>query len=214
MPAVKSATKNQGSPPIPYDYFAGLLGYLIPGLGQIYQGRVAKGLLFLVCIYGLFGYGLYLGQGRNVYISNPTGLPKVTLPVFGQQEDKGLVKALYYRPQYCGQFWTGMVAWPAIWQFSRPAGKQPVSEEGETKGVEIVNLRNFQRQPSEEDVNLLQSKGSKAWDLAWVFTVIAGVLNIMVIYDAVAGPALRFAENVDPLVGRTVSAMNASAGAI
>ena len=26
-------------------------------------------------------------------------------------------------------------------------------------------------------------------ELAWVFTVIAGVLNILVIYDAVAGPA-------------------------
>jgi hypothetical protein len=26
-------------------------------------------------------------------------------------------------------------------------------------------------------------------DLGWVYTVIAGVLNIMVIYDAFAGPA-------------------------
>src|SRR5438105_9940374 len=42
---------------------AGLLSYLIPGLGQIIQGRVGKGLLFLVCIYGLFFYGLYLGRG-------------------------------------------------------------------------------------------------------------------------------------------------------
>jgi hypothetical protein len=27
-------------------------------------------------------------------------------------------------------------------------------------------------------------------ELGWVYTVIAGVLNIMVIYDALAGPAL------------------------
>ena len=40
---------------------AALLSYLVPGLGQIYQGRVGKGVLFLVCIYTLFFYGLFLG---------------------------------------------------------------------------------------------------------------------------------------------------------
>ena len=42
---------------------AGILSYLVPGLGQIAQGRVGKGLLFLICIYTLFFYGLYLGSG-------------------------------------------------------------------------------------------------------------------------------------------------------
>ena len=42
---------------------AGLLSYLVPGLGQIVQGRVGKGLLFFVCIYSLFFYGMYLGSG-------------------------------------------------------------------------------------------------------------------------------------------------------
>ena len=35
----------------------------------------------------------------------------------------------------------------------------------------------------------LQRDGDKTWDLAWVYTVIASVLNVMVIYDAFAGPA-------------------------
>ena len=38
-------------------------------------------------------------------------------------------------------------------------------------------------------LNELQNEGDKTWDLGWVFTVIAGALNIMVIYDALAGPA-------------------------
>jgi hypothetical protein len=50
-------------------------------------------------------------------------------------------------------------------------------------------LRGFQRQPPEEVAEVLIQKNDKTWDLAWVFTVIAGVLNIMVIYDAYAGPA-------------------------
>ncbi len=35
----------------------------------------------------------------------------------------------------------------------------------------------------------MQTAGDKTWDLGWIYTVIAGVLNIMVIYDAIAGPA-------------------------
>src|SRR3954447_23222892 len=57
-PPAKSA-----APPRPLSPWAGLLSYLIPGLGQIVQGRVAKGVLFLVCIYTLFFYGMYLGSG-------------------------------------------------------------------------------------------------------------------------------------------------------
>ena len=41
---------------------AAFLSYLVPGLGQIYQGRIGKGILFFVCVYTLFFYGMYLGQ--------------------------------------------------------------------------------------------------------------------------------------------------------
>ena len=52
-------------------------------------------------------------------------------------------------------------------------------------------LRSFQRAPSEEELNDLQRNGNKRWDLGWVYTVIAGVLNLLVIYDAFAGPMFR-----------------------
>ena len=54
---------------------AGVLAWLIPGLGHFYQGRNAKGALFAICILGTFLYGLYLGGskevgwGRAVYFS-------------------------------------------------------------------------------------------------------------------------------------------------
>ena len=47
----------------------------------------------------------------------------------------------------------------------------------------------FQRTPREEDLNVINNTGDHLIDLGWVYTVIAGVLNIMVIYDAFAGPA-------------------------
>ena len=41
-----SPTNDPPLPPVKLDPLAALMSYLIPGLGQIYQGRIGKGLLF------------------------------------------------------------------------------------------------------------------------------------------------------------------------
>ena len=46
---------------------AAILGWLIPGLGHIYQGRTAKGVLFMVCILSTFFFGLFISNGKAVY---------------------------------------------------------------------------------------------------------------------------------------------------
>ena len=48
---------------------AAILGWLVPGLGHLYQRRTAKGVLFMVCILSTFFYGLFLSEGRAVYAS-------------------------------------------------------------------------------------------------------------------------------------------------
>ncbi len=48
---------------------AGLLAWLVPGLGHLYQGRTAKGILFMACILSTFFYGLAISHGRAVYAS-------------------------------------------------------------------------------------------------------------------------------------------------
>jgi len=169
----------------PTNPVAAVLSYLIPGLGQIYQGRLAKGVLFFLCVYALFFIGLYLGSGSvpikgevytvssNVYLpdtaekNNPFGLPR-------------LAANLYNRPQFAGQFWVGIAAWPAVWQYLN-------YDERQEKGDPL--LGHFERTPSESALNAVHTSGDKLMELGWVFTVIAGVLNVMVIYDALAGPA-------------------------
>jgi hypothetical protein len=166
------------SPKRAYSFQAGVLSYLVPGLGQIYQGRVGKGILFMVCLYGLFFYGMYLGDWKNVHLPNSAkdNPPPVNMP--------NLLANLYNRPQFIGQFWIGIAAWPAIWQYNvHPAPSE------ETQST----WQDFERTPSEKVLNQLQSDGDKTWDLAWVYTVIAGALNVLVIYDAAAGPALGIA---------------------
>jgi hypothetical protein len=189
---------------------AAFLSYLIPGLGQIYQGRVAKGVLFFVCVYALFFYGMYLGSG-TVNVTHPTTRQITTYRVVGNvylpdtfdhpnSNPFGLPRTLaniYNRPQFAGQFWVGVAAWPAVWQYLNyePPPPPPAADTGP------FPFYNFERTPSDEALNALNVAGDKLLDLGWVYTVIAGVLNIMVIYDALAGPAFLPARS-EPKKGK------------
>jgi hypothetical protein len=219
-------------PPREFTPFAGFLSYLIPGLGQLSQGRTGKGLLFFVCIYSLFFYGMYLGTGTvkaagvgyhvsgNVYLpdtvrGNPDPRPPVPVKLPNFAID------LYNRPQFAGQFWVGVVAWPAIVQYMSEeeeaahhearARREEADKVSQDQPDEASRLRKnsedleqslrtggwsghhifgqFERAPSEAALNALNTSRGKELELGWVYTVIAGVLNIMVIYDAMAGPA-------------------------
>lgn len=165
---------------------AGFLSLLVPGAGQIYQGRVSKGLLFFVCIYLLFFYGLALGKGRNVYLPSTT-------PSDNPWSLSGPLGDLWNRPQYAAQFWVGLASWPAIVQWKT---YNPSKEKGALFGT-------YQREPSSEEINEIQRNSDKLWDLGWVLTVIAGALNVMVIYDAAAGPAFPHGDKTDDEKGES-----------
>jgi hypothetical protein len=190
--SAKPTDRDPVPQPPPYAPFAAFLSYLVPGLGQIIQGRVGKGLLFLACLYTLFFYGLFLGQGQaavkedNGRVVHYRVSSNVYLPTAEDRHQpdpsKGLQRLaldLYHRPQFLGQFWMGIVVWPAIWQYATYDTHQ-----------EHPILKDFMRTPDVQALNAVHTAGNKLLELGWVYTVIAGVLNIMVIYDALAGPAL------------------------
>jgi hypothetical protein len=179
---------------------AAVLSLLIPGLGQIYQGilrrdlgRLLKGFLFLVSLWGMFFYGMWLGHWRNVYLPHVQDQLKAEgRPIrwFGV-EFPPLLGNLYTRLHYVGQFWVGMVAWPAMWNYYVPDypifGSYQASP-GALRNGEGPADRERKLKETEQQHNDLQLAMGKQWDIAWVYTVIAGVLNILVIYDAWAGP--------------------------
>jgi hypothetical protein len=176
-------------PPEPrlYSPLAAFLSYLVPGLGQISQGRIGKGVLFIVCLYGLFFCGMAMGGWQNVYIAQ-TAKDGTEEPAW---ENNSLhlpkpVANLWNRLHFVGQFWIGAAAWPAIWQYN----DLPVPSE-QTSPF----LHKFQRAPTPKEENEINEAYGKVPDIAWVYTVIAGVLNILVIYDALAGPALAAAPD-------------------
>jgi hypothetical protein len=181
------------------DFLAGLLSYLVPGLGQIYQGRTGKGLLFLAGIYGLFFYGMYLGRWQNVYlpqaVEHPETDPAISIP-----------RDVFARPQFLGQVWTGVVVWPAIFQYANYDRKRSVGPlfgswqrtpyESRVSNPPLIERRGGpdpEQAPRDfpgKTIDEQQTDFDKSYDIGWVCTVVAGVLNILVIYDAFAGPAI------------------------
>jgi hypothetical protein len=138
--------------------FAAFLGLLLPGLGHLYQRRTAKGILYLVCILGMYLYGWDLGGRRVVYASWRPG-------------DR--------RWPYLCQVWVGLPAWPAMIQsgFNLPLGdfmRQPSL------------IRNHANGPNELDEWNRQYHSN--FELGTVLTMVAGLLNILAIFDAAAGP--------------------------
>jgi hypothetical protein len=153
--------------------FAALLAWLVPGLGHLYQRRTAKGILYLVCILGTFLYGIYLGGdsrlgwGRVVYAS-------------WKPEDK--------RVSYFAQLGAGVVALPAL--------------------VQVIWLRHnnsalwngFMAPPGDRpDTTLdhLQYDLNRYFELGTVYTLVAGLLNVLAIYDAWCGPVFSETREED-----------------
>ncbi len=135
---------------------AAVLGWLIPGLGHLYQGRTAKGLLFMVCVLSTFCYGLFLSDGRAVYAS------------WADWD--------YRLPYFC-QVGVGLPALPALLQtYLVRGGKAPLMGGMMAPPVTPAELNEWYRTLH------------RYFDLGTVYTMIAGLLNVLAMYDAWGGP--------------------------
>ena len=143
-------------------YLAAFLAWLVPGLGHLYQGRRGKAILYFVCIIGLFLIGMVMGQGKIVYWRwvNP----------LRSSED--------FRIWYPAQFWVGLISFPALIQATLVKyGMNPI-------------LGGYLAEPSMNAINALHSSAGRFVDIGVVYTSIAGLLNVLAIYDAYEGPAM------------------------
>lgn len=147
--------------------FAAILAWLLPGAGHLYQGRTGKGLMFMLCILGTFFFGLWLGDGRVVYASwrpNDVRLP------------------------YLCQVATGLPALPALIQARRVGtGKTPLQFllNGRMAPPHLPDAFSRVDELAEWHKTL-----NRYFELGTVYTMIAGLLNVLVIFDALDGPAL------------------------
>ncbi|MBI2826481.1 MAG: hypothetical protein HYX69_17535 [Planctomycetia bacterium] len=168
-----SAAASPDQVPLRDPVLAAALAWLIPGAGHWYQGRRSKAVLFFVCILGTFIYGLYLGEGRVVYASM-------------RSEDRRL--------HYFSQLGAGLPALPALVQAYRVNhGKDPIKfpiwDRFMVPPSLVKKPVEGDRRDAADELDELQKTLNRYFELGTVYTMVAGLLNVLVIYDAWGGPA-------------------------
>jgi TM2 domain-containing membrane protein YozV len=171
---------------------AAVLAWLWPGAGHMYQGRYQKGTLFMVCILGAFFFGLILGDGKVVYASwsakNPdarrwqyilqlgVGLP--AMPAIVQQQQVSRGKDPFFVTGYRDLSDPSL----SLYQGERLPGQDHLYPEAPMAPPLILD-------PNDQDVlaKWHQDLGIN-FDMGTLYTVLAGLLNVLAIYDAYAGP--------------------------
>ncbi|MDR3234554.1 MAG: hypothetical protein LBT46_12995 [Planctomycetaceae bacterium] len=150
---------------------AGLLSWLVPGLGHYYQGRRAKAAVFFICVIPIFLAGCFLGSSSDV------GIARNVYCSWRLQD-----RRYFFIPQAL----VGLAAVPA--------------------GIQALQLRNGQPPPlgsfmaagqlAPKDRTgaapvIQKIQQSLPWfELGTYLTAIAGLMNLLVIFDAVDGPQL------------------------
>jgi hypothetical protein len=151
---------------------AALLAWLVPGAGHYYQGRRTKAAMFLFTILTTYLAGFVIGGRHVVYASWVPG-------------DR--------RWHFACQLGAGVLAMPALVQGNLM--RKSTDERGWTRpGYEPYwgGLMAPPRRPVEEetadDVAAWYARMGAGYEMGTWYTMIAGLLNILVIYDAFAGP--------------------------
>lgn len=158
---------------------AALLAWLIPGLGHFYQGRKAKAVLFAVCVLGTFFYGAYLGSSpelgyaRVVYFSWQPGQKRLA---------------------YLCQLGAGLPAAPALLQAARMSNRKPVWFGGFMAPPRPPLVGRDDPNYDQPTLDKLHLHLHRYFELGTTYTTIAGLLNILAIYDAWGGPVMAVAR--------------------
>jgi hypothetical protein len=147
-------------------YIAGLLAWLMPGLGHYYQKRYHKALIFFVCIVPTFIAGCALassgevGTARNVYWSwrqADTRYWWLAQAPLGIAAIPSWIQAVN-------------ISAPPFGSFMAPPRIVPGDKTGVPPLLDVIR----QKMPH--------------YELGTYLTVIAGLMNLLVIFDAIDGP--------------------------
>jgi hypothetical protein len=261
-------------PRIPFKnrYLAGVLAFLFPGAGHVYQGRYFKGILCGTCVLVTFFYGMALGNWSVVYwkkdptnFLNPyyaqvfVGLPALPSLMQSRRYESRMnvdemslsapLNAPFHGTLRMHDRAAGVADGAVTGQIELTAGSNPAEGrgvQGKFTGtqdkkeitlalggfpklgkavsadpereleIDVVDTGNppqtigrlrgkfprklldrFEAPPDDEYYLSLHRNLGKFHELAMTFTMIAGLLNILVILDAVEGPAYGYGDGSD-----------------
>jgi len=169
--------------------WAALLAWLIPGAGHLYQRRFTKAAIFFVTIMATYVSGVAIGGGHVVYAS-------------WRPND--------YHWQFACQAGVGIPAFPAFVQYFRSRdGSDPFFADrafridqntgSVTEEVPVGTPGSIATGPFSPPPGPIPTDGrcvlaiwheelQHRFEIGTLYTVVAGLLNLLVVYDAFAGP--------------------------
>jgi len=189
---------------------AAALSWAVPGLGQLYQGRTHKGSLFMAAILTTFVVGLWLGGGKVVYASWKPNEPRwafvcqagagvVALPAIVQSARllgparQPLLGGAMAPPLFPGQY------------VSRAYAERLAADDPDIAAEDFFDkppLKQFRR----DQLAIWHRRLGRFFEIGTLYTMLAGMLNLLVIYDAWAGPLgatdERNRRGTEPLTGK------------
>ena len=152
---------------------AALFAWLVPGAGHFYQGRKRKAAIFFIAILTTYFIGFAIGGGHVVYASWAPG-------------DK--------RWNYFCQVGVGVAALPALIQTNRLRGYTDERTGHTEAGYEplwggfMAPPRRPVLEDNPDDIAAWYARWGAGYEMGTWYTMIAGLLNILAIYDAFSGP--------------------------
>lgn len=174
-----NAEEEEG--PGPVGYLALVLAWVVPGLGHMMVGQKGRGIVFMLTIHGLFAAGLLIGGIRSInppdqaiwtYTQFLTGWPMLVA---------NKVEKAYFVPDYLSP----------IPDPRDPSGRaattimrQRYVDEAHAQGVNLSDPK--ERKAFTEDFirrNPLFAYHPKVQDMGAVYCGIAGMLNLLVMFD-------------------------------
>ncbi len=168
---------SEPSIPLRNPYQAAFLAWLCPGLGHFYQGRTGKGCLYAICILALYFMGFAMGEGKIVYW-------RWVSPLSDPEK---------FSVYYLGQFFVGLPALPAMIQGTLQYFDPTASI-----------LWGFMSPPDQNILNGLHRRLGKLVEVGTIYTTVAGLLNVLAIYDAYEGPAYDALDDEESATEETV----------
>ncbi len=191
-------------------YWAAFLAWIWPGAGHFYQRRFAKGFLFMICVLSTYFFGLGLGHGRVVYASYKEGdfrWQYICQFAVGAPALPALIQS-YKTAKGDPPFFVLCERYPADYgdEFSDLESEKRkvqlrfrrITPENNSEGYSGSTLKDgFMAPPAgpvlQNDPDVLgrwHYDYKHNYEMGTLYTVVAGLLNLLAIYDAFVGPAI------------------------
>ncbi len=212
-------------------YWAAVLAWLWPGAGHLYQRRFPKAFLFMACILSTYFAGLALGEGRVVYASMKTndfrwqyfcqlgvGIPAMPAMVQsmataekdknGNRQDPFFVLCERYPKDFSSKN-------PdlEVFDYHKVDPKKKVPAGTQTYKDGFMAPPDGPLSVNNNDVlGQWHSELKHFFEIGTLFTIVAGLLNLLAVYDAFSGPAIITPEEREEMEKKKLKKKKKSEG--